>query len=493
MIGASAAAFAPSVAWADDKDRLNPRSIMVGDVGTDRATLWARGRREGMLVAEIADNPEFRNARAVTGPAVSRGSDFTGRVDVTGLPKNERVWWRAAIEADGDRSGWMNGSFRTAGAGRNVRFAWGGDTAGQGYGINDEFGGMRIFEAIRQHKPDFLIHSGDLVYNDIPIKRDADMHGFPGSWRNLVTPEVAKVSETLEEMHGRYRYNHIDDHFRNLLTEVPMVHTWDDHEVKNNWWPAMSFRDARYKARSVAEILPDARRAFLDYTPIPAGPIYRKVDYGPLLDVFVLDTRSFRGPNSAGRQSLYGPWAQWLGPFQRDWLKRELRASTARWKVVVCSMPLGITSRAEGKGSDNATNGRGAPLGRELELADILAYLQQAGVRDVVWLTADLHYATATRYAPENAVFKSFDPFWEFMAGPLHAGTGRLHKLDPTFGARTEWASIPAGLGRHAPPSEGLQFYGIVEIDAKSHDLTVQVYDQEARSVYEQVLHPHGA
>ncbi len=493
MIGASAACFAPGVAWADDKERLNPRSVAVGDVGTDRATLWARGRREGPMVVQVATNPEFRDAREWVGPVASEETDFTARLEVTELPRNERLFWRASFGADGDHPAWMTGSFRTAGGERDVRFAFGGDTCGQGFGIDDDFGGMRIFEAIRQQKPDFLVHAGDLIYADIPIKREADMRGFPGRWRNLVTPEVEKVSETLAELRGRYRYNHIDDHFRTMLTEVPVLHMWDDHEVKNNWYPAMKFRDSRYRARSVAELLPQARRAFFDYTPIPGGSIYRKVAYGPLLDVFLLDTRSFRGPNSRGRHAWYGPWAQWLGPFQRDWLKRELRASRAHWKVVVCDMPLGISTREEGKISDNATNGRGVPLGRELEIADILRYVQQAGVHDIVWLTADLHYATATHYGPTEGVYKDFDPFWEFMAGPLHAGTGTLHGLDPTFGARTEWASIDKDLPRHAPPSEGHQFFGMVEIDGHSRDLRVKFYDQRGSELYTQLVRPYGA
>ena len=489
LLGASAAAFAPTVAWADTGERLNPRSIAIGDVGPNSGTFWARGRRQGTLVVQLASNPEFTGARELRGAVASAATDFTAKLRVTDLPEGQRSYWRATIDHAGDRAEWMVGSFLTAGADRDVRFAWGGDTGGQGFGIDDSRGGMTIFDAIRQQKPDFLMHLGDLVYSDQPFPEKISLPSG-GTWRNLVTPETAKVSETLAELQGRFRYNHIDDNFRQMLTEVPILHTWDDHEAKNNRFPGMTFRDSRYQTSSVDVLNCRARRAFFEYTPIVGSKIYRKVPYGPLLDVFLLDTRSYRGPNSQNEQAHYGPASEWLGPCQRDWLKRELRASTATWKIIGCDMPLGIRSGGEKRKSDNATNGDGPPLGRELEIANILRDLKANGVRNTVWLTADLHYATATRYHPDNAKYKDFLPFWEFMAGPLNAGTGVLHKLDDTFGATTEWASIPAGLERHLPPSEGKQYYGVVEIAAKTAVMTVRFYDAAGREIHQQSIEP---
>lgn len=490
-MGASAAAFAPTVAWADTRDRLNPRSIAVGDVGPQSGTFWARGRREGRLVVQISTNDAFRDAREVYGPMAGPGSDFTSRMEIKDLPHNQQVYWRATLERAGSRAEWMVGSFRTAGPDRDIRFAFGGDTGGQGFGIDDSRGGMTIFDGIRQQKPDFLMHLGDLVYSDQPFKPKVSLPNGK-TWTNLVTPETGKVSETLDELRGRFRYNHIDDNFRQMLTEVPILHTWDDHEAKNNRWPGMSFRDARYKATNVNPINCRARRAFFEYTPILGDRIYRKVPYGPALDVFLVDARSYRGPNSTNRQEHYGPASEWFGPCQRDWLKRELRKSTATWKVIGCDMPLGIRSGGEKRPSDNATNGDGPPLGREIEIANILADIKANGVQNVVWLTADLHYATATEYHPDRAIFKDFNPFWEFMAGPLNAGTGVLHKLDNTFGPRTDWASLSEDTERHLAPSEGKQYYGIVEINGKSRQLTVRFYDAAGRELRKQIIEPMG-
>jgi alkaline phosphatase D len=99
------------------------------------------------------------------------------------------------------------GYFRTAPVRkRAIRFLWSGDTAGQGWGINPEFGGMKIYEAMRQTKPDFFIHSGDNIYADGPIVESVPAENGQ-LWHNIVTPEVSKVAETLTEFRGRYKYN----------------------------------------------------------------------------------------------------------------------------------------------------------------------------------------------------------------------------------------------------------------------------------------------
>ena len=56
------------------------------------------------------------------------------------------------------------------------------------------------------------------------------------------------------------------------------------------------------------------------------GRVYRTLSYGPHLDVFMLDERSYRGPNSPNRQTELGDEAAFLGSEQLRWLKRALLA-----------------------------------------------------------------------------------------------------------------------------------------------------------------------
>ena len=87
-------------------------------------------------------------------------------------------------------------------------------------------------------------------------------------WRNLVTPAKSKVAETLDEFRGNYLYNLLDENVRRFNAEVAQVVIWDDHEVRNNWYPTEVLEDARYTEKSVALLAARARRAFLEHHPI---------------------------------------------------------------------------------------------------------------------------------------------------------------------------------------------------------------------------------
>ena len=134
--------------------------------------------------------------------------------------------------------------------------------------------------------------------------------------------------------------------------------------------------------------------------------------------------------------------------------------------------------------------GDGPPCGRELEIADLLAFLKRERVRNVVWVTGDVHYAAAHHYDPARARFADFDPFWEFVAGPLHAGTFGPNALDPTFGPEVRFLGIPAGMKPNRPPSAGLQFFGTLRVDGKTEVLTAQLHDLTGKALYTVDLPP---
>ena len=132
----------------------------------------------------------------------------------------------------------------------------------------------------------------------------------------------------------------------------------------------------------------------------------------------------------------------------------------------------------------------GAPLGRELEVADLLRHLQTNRVRNVVWITADVHYCAAHYYDPANAKFTEFDPFWEFVAGPLNAGTFGPNTLDATFGPEVKFIGIPPGMKPNRPPSAGFQFFGTLTADARTSALTVELRNVAGQSLYKVELPP---
>lgn len=128
----------------------------------------------------------------------------------------------------------------------------------------------------------------------------------------------------------------------------------------------------------------------------------------------------------------------------------------------------------------------GPALGRELEIARLLGAIK--ATRNVVWLTADVHYCAAQYYDPSSAQFSDFAGFWEFVAGPINAGSFGPNKLDQTFGPTAVFQKGPDAQG--ASPFAGFQFFGEVNIDPQSKALSVDLIDLNGVSQFRQTLAP---
>jgi alkaline phosphatase D len=474
-----------------------PNGTATGDVTSGRAILWSRTDRAARLIVEYATTESFQSPRRIVGPVAREATGFTARVDLRDLPPAQRIFYRVRFEDIADSrnvSAAAAGSFLSApDRGGDVIFAWSADTVGQGWGINTAWGGMRLYETMRQMRPDFFVHCGDTIYADGPLPAEVTLDDGT-IWKNVVTPAKAKVAETLDEFRGNYLYNLMDDHVRRFNAEVAQIVLWDDHEVRDNWYPSRSLqRDARYTVKNMALLASRARQAFLEHVPIRVGssaPIYRSFAWGPSLDVFALDLRSYRGANSPNRQRSASPATALAGARQLEWIKRRLQASTATWKVIASDQPIGLLVADGPTDFEAVANGNGPALGRELEVADLLRFIRDRAIRNVVWLTGDVHYAAAHHYDPARARFSEFRPFWEFVAGPLHAGTGGPNVLDDTFGPEVRFLGIPPGMKANRPPSEGLQFFGTVRISGATGVMTVRLHNLKGDTIYSIDLEP---
>jgi alkaline phosphatase D len=515
---ASGKAGAPAIVTRDSARPAVTHGVQSGDITASGAIVWSRSDRIARMILEWSDDASMRNARRIVGPIATAESDFTARMDLDGLPSGQRIHYRVSFEDPGQpraASEAVVGSLMTAPTERrDIVLAWSGDVAGQGFGINPDLGGMRIFESMRRLSPDFFIHSGDQIYADNPILAEVRLED--GSlWRNVTTAAKAKVAETLAEFRGNFAYNLIDANVRRFYAEVPSLVQWDDHEVRNNWYPGRTLDDDnRYTEKSASTLAARARRAMLEYAPLrtsiaslaettstaslpavhEAGRIYRSVKYGPSLEVFLLDARSYRGPNTTNDQPAPGPATKMLGDVQLAWLKGALRASQATWKLIACDVPIGLVVPDRGPSGEpwqeGFANGSGPPRGREIEIAEILRFMRESAIKNTVWVTADVHYAAAHHYHPERARFREFIPFWEFIAGPLNAGTFGPNDLDDTFGPEVRFRGIPEGMKQNRPPSEGLQFFGTVRIDGRSDVMTVALHNLEGATIFKVDLAP---
>jgi alkaline phosphatase D len=491
----------PAIVTSDASRPGVPCGAQVGDLDLDSALVWSRTDRPARMLVEWDTTDAFRDVRRILGPAALEDSDHTARTVLTGLPRGQRIFYRVRFQDLTDLRTWSEtaaGSFVTPPADSgDVTLAWSADTVGQGWGIDRDRGGIRMYDTMRRAAPDLFVHVGDTIYADNALKPEVTLED--GSlWRNLVTPAKSKVAETLDEFRGNFQYNFLDDNRRRFDASLSQIVLWDDHEVLNNWYPGGRLdEDDRYRVKSVDLLAARAKRAFFEYSPIRAAMddgerVYRSRRWGRSLEIFALDMRTARGANGPDRQTELGPDAAMLGAEQLEWLKTSLRASTATWKVIAADQPLAlVVGDGPGHFEAMAQGDDGPPMGRELELASLLSFLKRERVRNVVWITGDVHYAAAHHYDPARARFKDFDPFWELVAGPLHAGTFGPAVLDATFGPEVRFLGIPAGMKPNRPPSEGLQFFGTVRVSGREGVLTARLHDVAGQVLFSVDLEPH--
>src|SRR3979411_1718740 len=193
--GALRAIAMPYLSRAADRPQIT-HGVQSGDVGADGGVVWARADRPSQMMVEVSPPESFRQARALPPVAALPESDFTAKMLLENLPAGQDIFYRVRfrdLSHTDIQSEPVVGRFRTAPADRrDLSFVWGGDVAGQGWGINPDDGGMFTFATMRKHRPDFLLHSGDTIYADGIIAAEVKLPDKV--WKNVTIPEKAKVA-----------------------------------------------------------------------------------------------------------------------------------------------------------------------------------------------------------------------------------------------------------------------------------------------------------
>ena len=213
--GAAFAAHLPLPAFSQAAARpVFTHGVQSGDVDTSSGMIWTRVDRPALVSVEVATTESFADPVRLPPLAALPESDLAVKRLLEGLPSDQEIFYRmvAADLADVNLvSEPIVGRFRTAPASRrSVRFAWSGDTAGQGWGIDAV--GMKTYATIAGREPDFFLHSGDTIYADGPIEERVELND--GSvWTNEVHDrreaqgrrDARRVPRPVEVQHARPR------------------------------------------------------------------------------------------------------------------------------------------------------------------------------------------------------------------------------------------------------------------------------------------------
>ena len=429
--------------------------VAVGDVTASTAVVWTRASGRAFVHVEYQGGSM---ARPLLAPAVfvSEASDYTAAVRLDGLEPHTLYTYEVWMERLRERperivSEGGAGSFRTAlspDAAAPVAFVFGGDLGGGGY-CRKPTSGYAIFGAMRDLAPDFFVASGDMIYadNSCPSLDPDGSPNIPGGFLSVASARVDwnRPDEVREVYWQHWRYNRGDRQLQQLLRTTPMYAQWDDHEIINDGGAGWSYWNPLRAGRTgFSNLARAARDAFFAYSAIDLDRadqdrIYRRFGWGKHFDLFRLDVRSFRSrnevPDTPENQKTM------LGREQLAWLKAELGASMATWKVVSSGVPLALPTGGFGAavlGRDGWANGTSwdfsSQTGFERELLDLFRYLDDHGVTNVVFLSGDAHLAMSVRYAIDVNGDGQPLVFHELAAGPLSAATNRGETaLDPTL------------------------------------------------------------
>ncbi|MDO4238802.1 alkaline phosphatase [Micrococcus sp.] len=260
---------------------------------------------------------------------------------------------------------------------------------------NWEHGYFTAYGHMAAERPDLMVHLGDYYYELMP-------YGYPVS---SGVPRAHKNGEsrTLAQYRARMAQYKTDPHLQDAHAAAPWLVIWDDHEVENNWadeTPEIWDRD--FLARRAA-----AFRAYYENMPLrvssmPRGidmQLYRRIQWGDLATFHLLDTRQYRSDQAnldlikVVDADARDPRRSITGAAQEAWLQEGFQTSTARWDLVTQQVPFVQYDRTAGPllwGDMDTWDGYVASRERVVD-----AWVQ-AGVRNPVVLTGDIHEAFAS-------------------------------------------------------------------------------------------------
>nr|WSX52340.1 alkaline phosphatase D family protein [Streptomyces sp. NBC_00974] len=385
--------------------------VASGDPLPDGILLWTRvtpadgavpGSGLGPATAvdwEIAEDKAFSRIVARGSVTASAASDHTVKADVRGLRPQTAYWYR--FTAGGAAS--PVGRTRTAPAAETT-------TAGVRFGVvscaNWESGYFSAYRHLAARSDlDAVLHLGDYIY-------EYKTGGFPEAKYVVRQHEPAHEILTLADYrtrHGKYK---TDPDLQALHHAHPVIAIWDDHEIANDAWSGGAENhdpatEGEFAARAAA-----ARRAYFEWMPVRTsteGTVYRRLRFGTLADLHLLDLRTFRSQQAAiGSGAVDDPERTLTGRAQLDWLKAGLAGSQATWKLVGTSVmispvafgslpahllePLAeLLGLPKGGLAVNVDQWDGYTDDRR----ELLDHLTDRGIRNTVFLTGDIHMAWA--------------------------------------------------------------------------------------------------
>lgn len=330
--------------------------VASGDPLTDRVILWTRvtppaGSSDAISVSWLISASADLSSPVSSGQFLTNAErDYTVKVDAAGLASYSTYYYQfSVIQSDG--------SVATSPVGRTKTAPSASDDVSQlriaSASCNQyTFGHFNAFSRIGERADlDLVIHLGDYIYE--------------GGGSQVRAHEPPHEILTLEDYRIRHAQYKTDPGLQAAHRQHPWITTIDDHETTNNSYSTGASNHTEGHPDDGGEGFWNERvgwalRAYFEWMPIrdngsgfdaPAageprqevgqtgllatglGKLYKRVAYGELVDIIMLDTR-LAGRVEEDTSFPVSEEQTILGEDQRQWFLNELANSSAKWKVI---------------------------------------------------------------------------------------------------------------------------------------------------------------
>ncbi|MCT9076789.1 alkaline phosphatase D family protein [Streptomyces fulvoviolaceus] len=471
VLGAAASAqlWLPNTARAAEiplPDGVFSLGVASGDPLQDGIVLWTRlapdplnggGMPDSVVPVEweVAEDERFRKV-VRKGTAQARPEyGHSVHVDVRGLRPGRQYWYR--FRADGQLS--PTGRTRTAPAWHSIR---GNLRVALASCQNWQHGYFTPYADMLSQDPDVVLFVGDYIYESTPSSAGPRRHEGTGE------------PYTLTQYRNRYAQYRTDPDLAAMHANAPFVVTFDDHEIDNDFAGEIPQDPANQSHDAFVARLTAGYQAYYEHMPVraaavPTGPhiqMYRRLNFGRLARLNVLDTRQFRSDQVTSQAAAQDPSLTMLGAEQKEWLLDGLKDSPARWNLIASQIMMAETDILLGEGKQWFYD---AWDGYQVERNALLDDFRS--VRNPVVLSGDRHLTMISDLKVDYADPASTVVGAEFVGTSISSNGDQdqaaFHaQWDPLRADNPHWKVIDAHRGYH-----------LLDISREGIDAQVRVVD----------------
>lgn len=426
VAGAASATAAAAPTWAvpGSDGTVFAHGVASGDPLPASVLLWTRVTPRGDSAPGSGTGPEVTVAWEIAADAgfrkvVSRGSvptgpgrDHTVKVVADRLAPATTYWYRFKL---GQSVSAVGRTRTTAASGASVdRLKFGVVSC-----ANWQAGYFSSYRHLAARTDlDAVLHLGDYLYEYAPGEYQA---------RDVVIRphDPAREMTVLQDYRRRHAQYKTDPDLQALHAAAPFIVTWDDHESANDAWKGGAENHTEGAEGAWRDRAAAARQAYAEWMPVryePGGKLYRRLDFGSLASLSMLDLRSYRDLQASnGVDPAVDSTARTItGAAQMDWLLGNLNSTGPQWKLVgnpVMIAPVKVPSTlsaAELAGVQKLMGGTtidGVPYnvdqwdGYEADRSRVVRHLRDNAVKDTVFLTGDIHSGWACDIPADPATY----------------------------------------------------------------------------------------